>query len=82
MKKLQNHIFVIQETIREYEESLSEEIEFNVEDLESLYKSLEIHFKDKLKKEFNDITNFHKKLIENRNNYLAEEIKKLKEAEQ
>ena len=82
LNELQNHIFVIRETVGEYEESLSEEIEFNIDDLESLYKSLEIHFKDELKKEFSDITNFHKRLIENRNNYLAEEIKKLKEAEQ
>lgn len=82
LKELQNHIFVIKQTIREYEESLSEEIEFNMDDIESLYKSLEIYFKDELKKEFSDITNFHKRLIENRNNYLAEEIKKLKNAEQ
>lgn len=81
LKELQNQIFVIQETIREYEESLSEELKFNMAELESLYQSLEIHFKDKLKKEFYDIANFHKRLIENRNGYLTEEIKNLKDTE-
>lgn len=81
LKEIQNHLFVIQETIREYENSLSEEIKFNISELESLYNSLEIHFKDELKKEFSDIQNFHKRLIENRNKYLVEEIQKLKESE-
>ncbi len=77
IKEIQKQIFVNSQRIQEYQETLSENIEIDFEQVKELYESINVYLKDNLQKKYNEIVEFHKSLIKNRNDYLSSEIKQL-----
>lgn len=77
IKNINNLIFVNDQKLIEYNNALSEKITVNYKEIEELYKSLKIFLPESLKKEYEDIENFHTVLIENRNKFIREEINRV-----
>jgi len=77
MRDLENQSFNNNVKLSEYAESLMQKISFNIEEVSEFYKSLKINLSDGIKKEYAQVEKFHKDLIDNRNTYLSEEIKRL-----
>lgn len=61
-----------------YENSISEEKDIPLQEVENIYNKAGLLFSDKIKKRLNDVAIFHEKIISNRREYLDYEIKKLK----
>ena len=77
IKLNQNLIFTNNEKLQEYKEAIKEDIPIDVKELEDFYKSINLYLSDSLKHKMQEIIDFHTNLIKNRNNYLAQEIKRL-----
>jgi len=77
IKEIQNNMFLTSKRIGEYADALSHQIEINFSELEELYNAMNVYLGESLKKRYEEISDFHKKLIENRNKYLQEEIQTL-----
>ena len=77
IKLNQNHIFINSQKLQEYKEAIKEEIPIDVKELEDFYKSINLYLSDSLKHKLQELIDFHTNLIKNRNNYLAQEIKRL-----
>lgn len=77
MKNAQNQLFVNNQNLEEYREALSTYITIDLSEIEELYKSLKVHLSDSLKHGLSSIQQFHHRLIENRNTYLSDEIRRV-----
>lgn len=79
MKNAQNQVFVNNQKLEEYREALSTYISIDLSKIEELYTSLEVHLSDNLKHGLSSVQNFHQRLIENRNTYLSDEIRRIEQ---
>ena len=79
MKNAQNKVFVNNQKLEEYKEALSTYISVDLSEIEELYTSLEIHLSDNLKRGLSSVQDFHQRLIENRNTYLSDEIRRIEQ---
>ncbi|MGD2247927.1 MAG: DUF2326 domain-containing protein [Candidatus Methanofastidiosia archaeon] len=77
MKNDQNQLFVNNQKLEEYKEALSTYISIDLSEIEELYNSLEVNLSDSLIHRLSSIQEFHQRLIENRNTYLSDEIKRI-----
>jgi len=77
IKEVQRQIFVNGQRIQEYQEVLSEYHKIDFNQVKELYNSINIYLKEDLQKKYEEIADFHKTLINNRNTYLSSEIKQL-----
>lgn len=71
-----DELFLNQELLSRYQNNKFEE-DVDIEKVEKIYKNAGLIFKDDLKKDLNEVIEFHKKLVENRGSYLEAEIKRL-----
>lgn len=77
MKDLENQFFNNNNKLSEYAESLTQKISFDMGEISEFYRSLKVNLSEGVKKEYAEVEKFHKDLIDNRNTYLSEEIKRL-----
>ena len=82
MKDTQNRVFVNNQKLEEYREALSTYIRIDLSEIEELYSSLEVHLSNSLKHGLSSVQEFHQKLIENRNTYLSDEIKRIEQIQE
>ena len=79
MKNAQNQLFVNNQKLEEYREALSTYVGIDLLEIEEFYNSMEVHLSDSLKHGLSSIQEFHHRLIENRNTYLSDEIKRIEQ---
>lgn len=64
--------------IQRYSISLQNEKISDINQIKQIYEESNFHFSENIIKKLEDVNNFHKKIIENRKNFLEVEIKNLK----
>lgn len=74
---LNNEVFVLNKKLQRYKESISQEQPPDNSELEKLYNEVGISFPDNLKKTLAEAQTFHYKIVQNRKNFLAVEIKEI-----
>lgn len=74
---LNNDIFVLSKKLNRYKETISQEQPPDNSQLEKLYNDVGINFSDNLKKTLEETKIFHKKIIQNRNNFLQAEVEEI-----
>jgi len=75
--KLLNEFSLYEQTIKQYEENIEEENDITVKEVEAIYNEAGIYFSERITKKLDDIQNFHKTVVKNREQYLKDEIKRL-----
>jgi len=75
--ELVDKYIVSQQTLDKYEESLVEEEDVSVHKVEQIYNDAGLAFPDNLKRQLDEISNFHKEIIDNRKIYLQSEIARI-----
>lgn len=78
LEELNNKMYVESENLKEYEIAYEENSDFNIDDLENFYNSIEVNLGENVKKSFSEVTNFNHKLINNRNEFISDEVKRIK----
>ena len=66
-------------TLEQFKKSIAEEHDISIDYVKDIYHEAELIFPDTLVKQLDKIINFHKKIIENRKDYLQTTISKLLE---
>lgn len=75
--QLANEINLHEQTVSQYQENIRYEQDISVDDVQKIYKDAGVYFSDQLKKRLDEVQNFHKAVVENRSQYLKDEIKRL-----
>lgn len=73
-KKLENRRAIIENNIKNIEESMKVDGDVNEEQIIKIYNMAQVEIPQMVKKEVEDVTNFHKELIISRNNRLEKEL--------
>lgn len=76
--QLANEINLHEQTVSQYQESIRYEQDISVDDVQKIYKDAGVYFSDRLKKRLDEVQDFHKAVVENRSQYLKDEIKRLR----
>lgn len=76
--QLLNEINLHEQAVAQYEENIKQEQDISVAEVESIYKEAGVYFNDQLKRQLDEVQVFHKAVVENRAQYLKDEIKRLK----
>lgn len=76
--KLVNEINLYEQTIVQYQESITHEKDISVEDVALVYKDAGVHFSDQLKRKLSEVEEFHRKVVLNRSQYLKDEMSRLR----
>ncbi|HRF28384.1 MAG TPA: DUF2326 domain-containing protein [Candidatus Saccharibacteria bacterium] len=76
--QLLNEINLHEKAIEQYEENIKLEHDISVADVESIYQQAGVYFNEQLKKKLDEVQAFHKTVVENRAQYLKDEIKRLR----
>jgi uncharacterized protein YydD (DUF2326 family) len=72
--EITNSYTLNQQILSTYEESIAEEKDATVNDVARLYAEAGLTFSDDMVKRLNEVVDFHKKILENRKDYLQSEI--------
>jgi len=75
--ELTNKYYLNQTILNKYEESLIEERDVSVNKVAQIYEDVGLIFQNNLKKQLDEIINFHRKIVENRKAYLQLEIHRI-----
>lgn len=75
--KIINEYTFNKQILHEYEESIAKEEDVPIEKVEQIYREAGLTFSDKTRETLSNVVEFHKKVIENRKNYLQSEITRL-----
>lgn len=73
-----NERYNIDFEIEEINTSLSNKVEFNLEDIKKIFGETKIHFSENLSKSYDDLLRFNKELYTEREEYLKQRLKELK----
>jgi uncharacterized protein YydD (DUF2326 family) len=77
MHDLENKNFADSQVLNTYKQSVTEENPPSTDDLLRIYEEVTIVLPETVKKRFEDVQEFHRKLIENRRNFLESEIDRI-----
>lgn len=72
-----NHLTIDKQLLSKYKDSLVQEKDISVEKVKQVYHEAGLAFHDNLLKKLDDVSDFHKKIIENRKKYLTVETERL-----
>ena len=75
--KILDDININEQSIKHYHESLRDEADISSEEVESIYEDVGVHFPERLAKTLEEVRQFHKTVVENRQSYLKEEVDRL-----
>lgn len=75
--EITNRYTLNRQILHEYEKSIAEEEDVPINKVEQIYNEAGLTFSDKVIETLSKVMNFHKKVIENRKNYLQSEIARL-----
>lgn len=81
MQTLVNESTVAARTIEYYEEALMTEVDDSVADVESVFAEAGLVFSREIKRSLAEVREFHAKITSNRRDYLAAEVRRLREAQ-
>jgi uncharacterized protein YydD (DUF2326 family) len=69
--------------ISQIKESIDKQTEFNIDRVNKLFEEVNVHFPDQLKKSYDELVDFNRKITEERSNFLIENLeRKQKELEE
>lgn len=74
-----NEVQMLKIQVEDINKSLHSADKDNIDSLEKLYSEINLILPEKITKHFKDVQKFHESVINNRNNYLMEEIRNLQE---
>lgn len=75
--EIANDMALNQIVLNKYKESIAEEEDISIEKVSHIYQEAGLLFSDKLINTIGDVITFHKKIIENRRDYLDKEIHRI-----
>ena len=75
--EITNRYTLNRQILHGYEKSIAEEEDMSIDKVEQIYNEAGLIFSDKVIKTLSNVMDFHKKVIENRRNYLQSEIARL-----
>lgn len=79
LHEVANTMSIRKQLLERYNQSVqNEEIEVPISEIENIYNEAGILFGENLKKNLNNVIDFHKTIVKNRKEYLSNEIMKLK----
>jgi len=73
-----NELTIIEQLLAKYVKSIEDETDVSANEVKEIYREAGLSFSDTLVKRLDEVEEFHKQLIENRKQYLANEIAELK----
>jgi uncharacterized protein YydD (DUF2326 family) len=72
-----NRLTIDKQLLSKYKESIIQEKDVSIEKVKQVYQEAGLAFHDTLLRKLDDVSGFHKKIIENRKEYLKAEIERL-----
>lgn len=79
ISKLNTWRYNLEFEIDQINSSMSNKIDFDMDQIETLFKEVKIYFPDALKKSYSNLVEFNKQLYEERSKHLEERLKQVKE---
>lgn len=75
---LNNQLYNIKYEVEKIEESIAAKINFNLDEVKQIFEETQIHFPEKLAKNYDDLISFNNRLLTERNKRLKERLQELK----